>query len=121
MNTTGVGSSDRRSRFLLIVDSDANRFYAAMLLQRLEYNICTAKTAEEALEMTSVSLPTLIITEMKLAGMSGLELTRRLQAHEQTVFKEAGMGLKFTRITPQAQGLIRQYIKDEITKGIRSL
>lgn len=34
-------------------------------------------------------------------------------------FKEPGMGLQFTQITPQAQGAIRQYIKDEITRGIK--
>lgn len=77
--------SDRHSRFLLIVDCDANHlFYAAMLLQRLEYNICTAKTAEEALEMTSVALPALVITEMKLTGISGLELARKLKANGRT-------------------------------------
>jgi hypothetical protein len=36
-------------------------------------------------------------------------------------FKEPGMGLQFTQITPQAQGVIRQYIKDEITRGIKPL
>lgn len=238
-------SSDRHSRFLLIVDGDANHlFYSAMLLQRLKYNICTAKTAEEALEMTSVALPALVITEMNLIGMSGLEFARRLKADKRTAavpviaatenrtpavelecgqngcvacirkplqaeelyrtvqaaiestprstmrvftrlavtvnnvpldcaegecvsvlsekglyirtlkpypkkalihihmlingnsvsaeaivlyshtfgegpFKEPGMGLQFTRITSQAQAVIRQYIKDEITSGIK--
>ncbi len=245
LDTAPSKSSDRYSRFLLIVDCDPNHlFYAAMLLQRLEYNICTAKTAEEALEMISVALPALVITEINLTGMSGLELTRRLKANGRTVtvpviavtekftqtvelecgqngcvtcirkpiqaeelyrtvqdvientprsamrvfthlavtvndieldyekgefvsvlsekglyirtlkpypkkalihiqmfinnnsvssdalvlsshafgegpFKEPGMGLQITRITSQAQGVIRQYIKDEITKGIK--
>ncbi len=83
--TLPLESSDRYSRFLLIVDCDADHlFYAAMLLQRLEYNICTAKTAEEALEMISVALPALVITEMNLTGMSGLDLARSLKSNRHT-------------------------------------
>ncbi len=247
LRTAPTKSSNRHSRFLLLVDGDANHlFYAAMLLQRLEYNICTSKTAEEALEMTSVALPALVITELNLPGMTGLEFAHRLNEDERTAdvpviaatnnltpavelecrqhgcvacirkpiqaeevyrtvqsaientprsamrvvtrlavtvnnvpldcaegecvsvisekglyirtlkpypkkalihiqmlisdnsvsaealvlyshtfgegpFKEPGMGLQFTRITPQAQGVIRQYIKDEITRGIKPL
>jgi CheY-like chemotaxis protein len=85
LNTAPPQSSDRLSRFLLIVDCDVNHlFYAAMLLQRLGYNICTAKTAEEALEMTSVALPALVLTEMNLTGINGLELARRLKADGRT-------------------------------------
>ncbi|HUK99516.1 MAG TPA: response regulator [Nitrospirota bacterium] len=84
-DTAPSKAPDRHSRFLLIVDNDANHlFYAAMLLQRLEYNICTSRTAEEALEMTSVALPALVITELKLARMSGLEFARRLKTDKRT-------------------------------------
>jgi CheY-like chemotaxis protein len=247
IDTAPSQSSNRRSRFLLIVDGDANHlFYAAMLLQRLEYNIYTAKTAKEALDMISVALPSLVITEVNLPGISGLELARRLIADKRTAkvpviavtnshtpeveleckqigcvacirkpiqaeevyrtvqstientprsamrvltrlavnvngvpldcaegecvsvisekglyirtlkpyqkkallqiqmiirgnsvsaeaivlyshtfgegpFKEPGMGLQFTRITQQAQATIRQFIKDEITRGIKPL
>ena len=83
--TASSVSSDRKKRFLLIVDSDANHlFYVAMLLQRFEYKICTAKTAEEALDMTSVALPALIITDINLMGMSGLELARRIKTDPRT-------------------------------------
>lgn len=77
--------SDRQRCFLLAVDSDANHlFYAAMLLQRFEYKVCTAKAAEEALDITSVALPALIITDMNLTGMGGLELARRIKADPRT-------------------------------------
>ena len=76
---------DRGSRFLLVVDSDANNlFYTSMLLQRFEYNICTAKTAEEALEMAAVAVPALVITDLAPLGMSGLELIRVLRLEPQT-------------------------------------
>jgi len=81
----GGTSAERESRYLLIVDSDANElYYTAMLLQRFEYNICTARNADEAIEMVSVALPTLIISELSLAGRGGLELLQQLKENPQT-------------------------------------
>lgn len=82
---TSLNTSGRNSRFLLVVDSDANDLiYISMLLQRFEYNICTAKTGEEALELSSVSIPALIIADMDLADMKGLELIKRLKRRQFT-------------------------------------
>jgi CheY-like chemotaxis protein len=38
--------------------------------------------------------------------------------HGQGLFKEPGMGLKFVRIDPEDREFIRQYIREEITKGV---
>ncbi len=71
-----AASSDR-DRIIMIVDSNANDlFYVSILLQRLGYHVCSAKTAEDALEMLSAALPAVIITELNpspLNGMSSLE------------------------------------------------
>jgi len=78
-------ASERNSRYLLIVDSDANElYYTAMLLQRFEYNICTARNADEAIEMISVALPTLIVSDLSLTGRSGLELLQQLKENPRT-------------------------------------
>ncbi len=75
-----TGSPERRSRFLLAVDSDANDlFYLSLLLQRFEYNITTAATATEAIKLASIAVPSLIITALALSDMSGLEFLRRLR------------------------------------------
>jgi hypothetical protein len=34
-------------------------------------------------------------------------------------FKEPGMGLKFISIAPRDQDFIRQFIREEVTKGIK--
>lgn len=79
-NNSTTSASGHTNRFLLVVDSDANDlFYVSMLLQRFEYNIFTARNAAEALEVSSVSVPSLIITDLTLADMNGLELIRRLR------------------------------------------
>jgi CheY-like chemotaxis protein len=82
-NSPSTNTSNRNSRFLLVVDNNANDLiYASMLLQRFEYNICTAKTGKEALELTSVFIPALIVADMDLTDMKGLELIRRLKREQ---------------------------------------
>jgi CheY-like chemotaxis protein len=71
---------DWKNRYLLVVDSDAtNRYYLSMLLQRLNYQIFTAATAQEAVEMASISVPSLIITALDLKDRDGLEMAQQLK------------------------------------------
>jgi CheY-like chemotaxis protein len=73
-------SSDRKRRFLLVVDSDVNNlFYTSALLKRFDYRTCTARTAREAIELTSSAVPSLVITALGLNDMDGLELMQRLK------------------------------------------
>jgi CheY-like chemotaxis protein len=84
-HTTSTNTPGRNSRFLLVVDSDANDLiYVSMLLQRFEYKICAAKKGEEAIELTSVSVPALIVANMDLADMNVLELIKRLKREKRT-------------------------------------
>jgi CheY-like chemotaxis protein len=77
---TGQDSTDRKDRFLLVVDSDVNNlFYTSMLLQRLNYRISTAKTAREAIETTTISAPSVIIAALGIEDMHGSELVRELK------------------------------------------
>jgi CheY-like chemotaxis protein len=72
--------SVRKSRYLLLVDSDANNlFYLSMLLQRLNYQIYSAKTAGEAIEMATAVAPSLVVTSLDLQDMSGLRLVQQLR------------------------------------------
>ena len=83
--STAWKSGDREKRLLVIVDGDsAHLYYTSMLLQRLEYNIHTAKTAEDALEIVSVAHPALILTEISLGGMDGVELLKKIKRNPQS-------------------------------------
>jgi DNA-binding response OmpR family regulator len=75
-------ASDKKSRFLLVVDSDPNNlFYTAMLLRRFDYEIQTAETAEKALAIARAAAPSLIITALNLTDMHGLDLVRQCKQH----------------------------------------
>lgn len=75
----------KKRRILFVVDGDVSYlYYTGMLLQRLGYSIYTAKTAEEALEVMKFALPLLVLTEMSLPQMGGMELLRRIKQDPNT-------------------------------------
>ncbi len=80
---SGKGSSEsgeRVTRLIAVVDGDSSYLhYTSILLQRLEYNINTAKNAEDALKLIEAVHPALIITEIALSGMTGLDLLRNIK------------------------------------------
>jgi two-component system chemotaxis response regulator CheY len=67
-------------QLVLVVDSrTARQFYTSIYLQRLKYHVIMAKTAEDALLFTGLSIPRLVISSCDLPGMTGLELLKRLK------------------------------------------
>ena len=66
---------------MLIVDDNAvNLKLARVLLQSEGYSVRTATDAEDALRILATFKPRIILMDLQLPGMDGLELTRRLKA-----------------------------------------
>jgi CheY-like chemotaxis protein len=66
---------------LLVVDDNAQNLKLARVLLASEgYVVRTAADAEEALRILESWTPALILMDLQLPGMDGLELTRRLKA-----------------------------------------
>ena len=90
MSASGTGNAgalrgEREKRLLLVVDSDAAHLYfTGIVLQRLEYNIHTVKTAEDALEIIEMASPALVLTETSLSTMDGVELLRKIKRNPRT-------------------------------------
>lgn len=73
-------SPDRNTAILVVDDNAANLKLARVILQREGYLVRTAVDAEEALELLRSWRPALILMDIQLPGLDGLELTRRLKA-----------------------------------------
>lgn len=69
---------------LVVDDNPANLKLVRVLLRVKGYVVTTAGDAEEALLALSASRPAVILMDLQLPGMDGLELTRRLKADAAT-------------------------------------
>ena len=66
---------------ILVVDDNAQNLKLARILLGAEgYDVRTAVDAEEAIVVLDNFTPRLILMDLQLPGMDGLELTRRLKA-----------------------------------------
>ncbi|MCW5976646.1 MAG: sigma-54-dependent Fis family transcriptional regulator [Bryobacteraceae bacterium] len=65
---------------ILVVDDEANlRRVTQLKLQQAGYDVTTAGGGEEALELLSRSAQDLVVTDLKMPGVSGIDLLRRVK------------------------------------------
>ena len=69
---------------LIVDDTPVNLKLTRILLVNEGYKVMTAASAEEALELLRSYHPQLILADIQLPGMDGLELTRRIKKNEET-------------------------------------
>lgn len=70
---------------LMVEDNPANMELAADLLEVAGYRVVSATTAEIALDLAARERFDLILMDVSLPGMDGLEATRRLKQDPRTV------------------------------------
>src|SRR5205809_1119205 len=69
---------------LVVDDSPVNLRLAAALLRSEGYDVHLASTAEEALVTLKTLKPAIILLDLQLPGMNGLEMTQRLRQDART-------------------------------------
>ena len=63
-------------RVLVVDDEQSMRQFLRILLEREEYEVRTAASGEEALMQMASYWPDLILTDLNMPGMSGMDLLR---------------------------------------------
>jgi two-component system cell cycle response regulator DivK len=72
------------SRVLVVEDHPLNRELAEAILQRAGYEVVGVEDGETALDTVAAARPDVILLDVELPGISGLEVTRRLKADPAT-------------------------------------
>jgi DNA-binding response OmpR family regulator len=71
-------------QILIVDDTPVNLKLTRILLVNEGYKVMTAASAEEALELLRSYHPQLILADIQLPGIDGLELTRRIKKNDET-------------------------------------
>jgi two-component system cell cycle response regulator DivK len=69
---------------LLVEDNDNNRMLIRDVLHASGYRVVEAETAEDGLRMAAEQRPALILMDIQLPGMNGIDALRRLRADPDT-------------------------------------
>lgn len=69
---------------LIVDDNETNLKLVSYLVRAQGYDVATAVDAEAALDSIAARRPRLILMDLQLPGIDGLELTRRLKADPAT-------------------------------------
>lgn len=73
-----------RAKVLVVEDNDMNMQLVEYLLEEGGYEILKATSGEEALEVTSRTVPDLILMDIHLPGMDGLTVVREMKGSDRT-------------------------------------
>ncbi|GAI73696.1 unnamed protein product, partial [marine sediment metagenome] len=85
-----------KEKILIVEDNPLNMRLLEMVLRARSYTLLKATDGEEALDMAMREQPDLIIMDIQLPRMSGLEVTRKLR--ETPTFSHTPIiGVTFTR------------------------
>ena len=69
---------------LVVEDNDKNRKLVRDVLKYKGYDVIEAETGEEGVRLAMERLPRLILMDIQLPGIDGIEALRQLRAHDTT-------------------------------------
>ncbi|TMD04624.1 MAG: response regulator transcription factor [Chloroflexi bacterium] len=94
-------SSNAGKTILIVEDDQPSREVVRLACSAQNHTLIEAGNGTEGLEMARESSPDLVILDVNLPGMSGLDVCRRLRVRE--LMARIGAHLRRAEITPQEQ------------------
>ncbi|MCZ7541346.1 MAG: response regulator transcription factor [Anaerolineae bacterium] len=112
----------QEAHILVVDDEGAIRYSISKTLQRLGYQVHTAETGEEALEMMQRQEYDVVLTDIRMPGLSGVELLARIkeQAPDAVVILLTGYASLETAIESLRLGAHDYLVKPSSSQDIRN-
>lgn len=79
-----VGCDMKRKKILLVDDSGTILMMEKMILAREPYDVVTAKDGQEAIEKVAAERPDLILLDVVMPHLTGLDVLKKLRAESAT-------------------------------------
>jgi len=83
-NPVAIGNTSHMARILIIEDTPANMKLAVLILSNAGHTALQAVTAKEGIELARRERPDLILMDMQLPDMDGIEATQVLKTSPDT-------------------------------------
>lgn len=116
-----MDSSNETAHVLVVDDEGAIRYSVSKTLQRVGYNVNEAASGEEALETMAKQHYDVILTDIRMPGLSGVELLKRIkeQAPDAIVILMTGYASLSTAVEALRLGAHDYLIKPSSSQDIR--
>lgn len=113
-------------RILLAEDDDAMRAYLARALERSGYSVATAATGREALDLVNSGTFDLLLTDIVMPEMDGIELAQKAQALDPApkvmfITGFAAVALQANDAVPEARLLSKPFHLKDLVHQVDSL
>jgi CheY-like chemotaxis protein len=113
-------------RLLLVDDNEELLFSLARAFRKAGFEVRSAPDAEQALALLDGQEPDLVLTDLRLPGLSGLDLLRHVRERypQVPVVLVTGYGDEETRQAARTHGahalLTKPVFREELLKAVRS-
>ena len=113
-------------RILLAEDDDAMRAYLARALERNGFSVTQAGTGREALDLVESATFDLLLTDIVMPEMDGIELAQRAQAlasppRVMFITGFAAVALQASDALPEAQLLSKPFHLKDLVRQVEAL
>lgn len=106
-------------RVLIVDDDEAIREILSLSVEDLGYEVSSARNGEIALEELDTFKPDIVLTDIKMPGIDGVELLRRIKTHDPEIevimiSGHGDMDLAIKSLQHEALDFIAKPVRDEV-------
>jgi len=80
-----MNDMEKAKKILVIEDNESNMYLISLILKQYGYTVLESRWGEEGIKIAMEKNPALIIVDIQLPGIDGLEVIRRIRASEANV------------------------------------